>query len=288
MPIFDLQSHSIHSDGELAPTDVVQAAAAAGVELMALSDHDSIDGWTEAKAAADRLGVGIVPTAELSAVFEEYEDLHVLGYNVDPADSRFLEPLQDARNDRIKRADGMAAKLRDLGWGVDEEALERRRASGRALGRPHLAAAVVNYAPNAERLAEEDVADVSKFIPKYLIPNTPAYLPRTHPTVPEAVEWIHDAGGVAVWAHPFWDMDSDERVLQTIDLFVESGLDGVEVFYATHTEAQTRLLAERLGELGLLTTGSSDFHGPNHRIFSKWRTFETYGLTPNLGPIAAA
>jgi predicted metal-dependent phosphoesterase TrpH len=288
MATFDLQSHSVHSDGELEPAGVVQAAAAAGVELMALSDHDSIDGFAEAKAAADGAGIGIVPAAELSAVFEEYEDLHVLGYNVDPEDATFLERLADARNDRVKRAEGMAAKLRSLGWEVDEEALERRRASGRALGRPHLAGAVVSHPANAERLDAEDVRDVSKFIPAYLIPNTPAYLPRTHPTVPEAVEWIHDAGGVAIWAHPFWDMDSSDRVLKTIDEFVAAGLDGVEVFYATHTEEQTRLLAARLRELGLTTTGSSDFHGPNHRLFKSWCTFETYGLEPDLGRIAAA
>jgi hypothetical protein len=286
MPIFDLQSHSIHSDGELAPTGVVEAAAAAGVELMALTDHDSIDGLPEALEAASRLGVEIVPAAELSAVHDSYEDLHVLGYGVDHEDAAFLERLQSARDDRIVRAEGMAGKLRELGWEVDEEALERRRASGRALGRPHLAAAVVSAPANAERLRSEGVDDISRFIPAYLIPNTAAYLPRTRPTVPEAIEWIHDAGGVAIWAHPFWDMSEDDAVLATIDRFVAEGLDGVECFYVTHTEAQTRLLVARLGALGLLTTGSSDFHGPGHRLFSKWRAFETYGLTPNLGPVA--
>jgi predicted metal-dependent phosphoesterase TrpH len=287
MAVFDLQSHSVHSDGELAPAAVVEAAAAAGVELMALTDHDSIDGWSEAKQTADRLGLQIVPSAELSAVYDEYEDLHVLGYNVDPTDAQFLERLQSARDDRIVRANGMADKLRELGWEVDAEALERRRASGRALGRPHLAGAVVSVEANLERLRAEDVEDISKFIPAYLIPNTAAYLPRTRPTVPEAIEWIHDAGGVAIWAHPFWDMDSDDRVLRTIDEFVAAGIDGVECFYVTHNEAQTRLLVARLGELGLLTTGSSDYHGPNHRLFSRWRAFETYDLEPNLGPVAA-
>jgi hypothetical protein len=287
MPVFDLQSHSVHSDGELQPTGVVEAAAAAGVELMALTDHDSIDGLPEALEAASRLGVGIVPAAELSAVHDSYEDLHVLGYQVDQRDPVFLGRLRDAREDRVKRADGMAGKLRELGWEVDFDALERRRASGRALGRPHLAAAVVSVPANAARLKAEGVEDISKFIPAYLIPNTAAYLPRTRPTVPEAIGWIHDAGGVAIWAHPFWDMTEDDAVLATIDRFVAAGLDGVECFYVTHTEPQTRLLVARLGELGLLTTGSSDFHGPGHRLFSKWRAFETYGLTPNLGPVAA-
>jgi predicted metal-dependent phosphoesterase TrpH len=286
-PLFDLQSHSVHSDGELPPAGVVEAAAKAGVELMALTDHDSVDGLPEALEAAGRAGVRIVPAAELSAVHDSYEDLHVLGYRVDHRDPGFLERLESARYDRVLRAEGMAGKLRELGWEVDAEALRKRRDSGRALGRPHLAGAVVSVPANAERLRDEDVEDISKFIPKYLIPGTPAYLPRTRPTVPEAIEWIHDAGGVAIWAHPFWDMKDDDAVLATIDRFVESGLDGVEAFYATHNEAQTRLLVARLAELGLLTSGSSDFHGPGHRLFSQWRAFQTFGLEPNLGPIAA-
>jgi predicted metal-dependent phosphoesterase TrpH len=181
----------------------------------------------------------------------------------------------------------MAAKLEELGYAVDHEALAQRKASGRTVGRPHLSAAVVNNPENTERLEREGLNEISSFLPEYLIPGKPAYLPRTYPTVPEAIEWIHDAGGVAIWAHPFWDMSEDEAVLAAIDRFVGAGLDGVECFYATHSEAQTRLISERCGELGLLTTGSSDFHGPSHRLFSRWRTFELFGLEPNLGRIAA-
>jgi predicted metal-dependent phosphoesterase TrpH len=280
-PTFDLQAHSTHSDGELEAGDVVRAAAAAGVELFALSDHDSVDGVARALATAQREGITVVPAAELSAVHEAYEDLHVLGYRLDHRDRQLSERLSEAREDRVQRAYRMAARLRELGFEVDEDALERRRASGGAVGRPHLAAAVVAHPANAERLAEEDLAEVSMFLPAYLIPGRPAYLPRTHPTVPQAIQWIHDAGGVAVWAHPFWDMSSDEDVLVAIDRFVGDGLDGVEVFYATHSEGQTRLLHARCLELGLLMTGSSDFHGPSHRLFDKFRAFETYGLEPH-------
>jgi predicted metal-dependent phosphoesterase TrpH len=285
-PTFDLQSHSVHSDGELAPEGVVQAAVAAGVELMALTDHDSIDGLDEAIAAADRLGIGIVPASELSAVHDSYEDLHVLGYRVDHHDPTLLGRLQEARDDRVTRADGMAVKLRELGWAVDDEALETRRQSGKTVGRPHLAGAVVSHPDNAERLRAEGLEDISKFIPAFLIPGTPAYLPRTRPTVPEAIGWIHDAGGVAIWAHPFWDIKDSDTVLATIDRFVAAGIDGVECFYATHTEEQTRLIVARCDELGLLTTGSSDFHGPSHKLFSKFRAFELYDLEPVLGRIA--
>ena len=287
-PTFDLQSHSLHSDGELSPEKVVQAASRAGVELLALTDHDSVDGVPEAIETATAEGIGLVRAAELAAVHDAYEDLHVLGYRIDHTDATLLERLKDARGDRVRRADAMAGKLEELGYAVDHDALERRRASGRVIGRPHLTAAVVEHPANRERLEREGLTEVSKFLPEYLIPGKPAYLPRTHPTVPVAIEWIHDAGGVAVWAHPFWDLAAADTVLRTIDRFREAGLDGVECFYATHTEEQTRLLASRCGELGLLTTGSADFHGPGHKLISRFRAFELHGQEPNLGPIAGS
>jgi 3',5'-nucleoside bisphosphate phosphatase len=284
-PRFDLQSHSIYSDGALPPADVVRAAAAAGIELLALTDHDSVDGIDEALAAAAAAGIGLVPAVELSAVHEGYEDLHVLGYGIDHHDAEFVARTEDARADRVVRAERMAEKLRELGYEVDESVLERRRASGRSIGRPHLSQAVVDHPANRERLAREGLEIVERFLPAYLIPGTPAYLPRTRPTVPEAISWIHDAGGVAIWAHPFWDMDADQHVLNTIDRFREAGLDGVECFYGTFTRAQTELLVAHCSEAGLLRTGSSDFHGPEHKLFSRFGAFELYGLEPDLGPL---
>jgi adenylyl-sulfate kinase len=286
-PVFDLQSHSLHSDGHLPPADVVAEAARAGVTLLALSDHDTVAGVEEALLAGVEHGVHVVPATEISAVDGEYEDLHVLGYGIDHKDPVLAERLLDARGDRERRADAMAAKLRELGFEVDFSPIEARKAEGKPVGRPHLAAAVISHPANAERLEREGVADVSSFIPAYLIQGTPGYVGRTHPTVAEAIEWIHDAGGVAVWAHPFWDIKEPDEVLAAIDRYRAVGLDGVEVFYATHDADQTDLLARRCAELGLLTTGSTDYHGPEHRLFSTFRGFETHGHTPDLGPIAA-
>jgi 3',5'-nucleoside bisphosphate phosphatase len=103
--------------------------------------------------------------------------------------------------------------------------------------------------------------------------------------VPEAIEVIHAAGGVAVWAHPFWDLDRTPEALQTLDTFAAAGLDGVEAFYAAHTAEQTRTLYDAARERGLLTTGSADFHGPEHERFNAFRAFELHGLEPDLGPI---
>ena len=287
-PTFDLQCHSVHSDGTLPAAEVVAGAAQAGVELLALSDHDTVDGVGEALAAGAEHGVGIVPAAEISAVQDEHEDLHILGYGVDHADAHLRSELERFRGDRDARASRMADALRECGFTVDETTLDERRAAGKPIGRPHLAKAAFDDPANAAKIAEEGLEDFTALLVAYLIPGTPAYRRRTFPTVEEAIALIHSAGGVAVWAHPFWDIEADPDVLQTLDRFIGMGLDGVEAFYVTHTREQTVLLAGRCAERGLLTTGSSDFHGPGHRLFSAFRAFELHGLEPDLGPIAAA
>lgn len=288
MPVFDLQSHSTYSDGELVPAEVAAAAAQAGIELMALTDHDSVDGVESARGAAERLGIACVTGVEISTLDPSGADLHILGYLVDPADPALREALQRSRADRETRASRMVDALTDLGYAIDQAYLDARAAEGRSIGRPHLARAVVQHAANAERLRRESLNDPTKFLVEYLIEGRPAFVARQAPSVADAIELIHGAGGVAVWAHPFWDIAADAEVLAALDRFRAAGLDGVEVFYVTHTRAQTELLAGRCAELGLLTTGSSDFHGPHHREFNRFGTFDTFGLTPNLGPVGAS
>ncbi len=127
-PSFDLQAHSVHSDGDLPAAEVVARAAEAGVELLALSDHDTVAGVDEALAAGREHGIEIVPATEISAVDGSYEDLHVLGYGIDHDDALLAERLKDARADRGRRADRMAERLGELGFAVDPEPLEARRA----------------------------------------------------------------------------------------------------------------------------------------------------------------
>jgi 3',5'-nucleoside bisphosphate phosphatase len=279
----DLQSHSLHSDGELEPAAVVEHAARAGVSLLALTDHDTVAGVPEAVAAGERLDIKVIPAVEISAVDGDYEDLHVLGYGIDPADPVFNERLREARDDRHVRAELMIGRLEELGFEVDRKPLQARREAGSPLGRPHLAAAVLSHPANAARLVRESLGDVSSFIPAYLIPGAPAYAGRIRPRIGEAIGWIHDAGGVAVWAHPFWDIKVTDEVLGAIERFVDVGLDGVEVFYVTHDGAQTVLLADRCAEQGLLSTASADFHGPDHRLFNRFLAYEMHGRTPDIG-----
>lgn len=286
-PTFDLQSHSNHSDGALAPAEVVASAAAAGVTLLALTDHDAVDGVGEALEAGRAHGVRVVPATELSAIDVEAEDLHILGYLVDHEDRAFNNALASFREDRAARIWRMVDALRDLGFSVDDAPLLRRRDAGSPVGRPHLAGAVFSDPANAARLKAEGLTgDFSQVLAAYLIPGAPAYRRRTMPTVAEAIGVIHDAGGLAVWAHPFWDIHDEPGVLAAIDRFTSQGLDGVEAFYVTHTREQTLLAAGACEERGLLSTGSADFHGPDHPQFHSFRAFALYGLEPRLGPIA--
>jgi len=287
-PPFDLQAHSTHSDGALPAGEVVRLAAAAGVELFALTDHDTVSGVDEALAEAAACGIALVPAVEISAVRGTHEDLHVLGYGIDHREAGLVAALEASRADRERRAAGMAERLQtEFGYEVDDAPLEARRRAGRPVGRPHLAAAVVGHPANRDRLAREGLSDATDFLVAYLIPGRPAFLPRTTPTVPEAIELIHGAGGVAVWAHPFWDYDDPDAALESLRDFAAAGLDGVEAFYVAHTEPQTRLLVDAARDLGLFTTGSADFHGPEHKRFSRFRAFELHGLEPSLPPFAA-
>jgi len=289
-PTFDLQCHSVASDGELEPAEVVGLAARDGVLLLALSDHDTVEGVDEALRAGARHGVRVVPAVELSAVDGSHEDLHVLGYLIDHHDARLAERLADARAARAARIERMAALLEAEGLGLDRGLLDEVRGAGRPAGRPHLARAVIADPASAAALEEAGVDAaapdaVGRVIERWLVPGAPAYVPRTRPSVETAIDWIHDAGGLAVWAHPFWNLARAQDVSAALERYAGAGLDGVEVFYPWHDAEQTSLLADRAEALGLLTTGSTDFHGPGRAEFSSFRGFSLHGREARLGPI---
>jgi 3',5'-nucleoside bisphosphate phosphatase len=306
-PRFDLQSHSTRSDGALEPAEVVARAAGAGVELLALSDHDTLAGIPEALRAGMEHGVAVVPAIEISAIddpsrstgdpgsahTEQSEggvarELHILGYLIDHTDAQLAQTIAAFLADREQRTLRMADNLRGLGIELDRRAIDARVQAGEPIGRPHLAEAALAHPANAQRLREEQIDDIGSFIKGYLIEGRPAFALRVTPTVQEAIDAIHAAGGVAIWAHPFWDVKDAEEALAMVDRFRAMRIDGIEAFYVTHTREQTELLASRCEELDLLSTGSADFHGPDNKLFSRFMAFETYGLTPNLGPMATA
>ena len=209
--------------------------------LLALTDHDTVDGVDEALAAAREQAIDLVPAVELSTVDELGEDFHVLGYGIDHTDAALAERLARWRADRAARIERMASALCDVGLAPDRSELDARLDAGRPVGRPHLAAAAI--AANRERLQRAGLAEPSAFLEAYLVPGCPAYCRRETPTVPEAIDAIHEAGGVAVWAHPFWDLWRAARSRARCTRFAAAGLDGVEAFYVTHDREQTLLLA---------------------------------------------
>lgn len=284
-PTFDLQSHSTASDGALPPAAVVAAAHEAGVELLALSDHDSVDGLDEAfeAAAATDGKLTLVSAVEISSLDLGDKDLHILGYGIDHHDPVLLARLQLWREDRWSRGERIAEAMRENGWQVT---LPQR--GDRPLGRPHIAAAIFDDPANAQRAAAEGLSNSTELLVAYLVPGAPGYRGRSAPTVGQAVEAIHEAGGKAIWAHPYWDFrdqDQHEATRDVLERFAALGGDGVEAFYTSHTEDETRRLVELATGLDMLTTGSADFHGPKNPNFSGFRNFSLYGLEPNLGPI---
>jgi 3',5'-nucleoside bisphosphate phosphatase len=284
-PTFDLQSHSLCSDGSLPPAEVVAAAAAAGVELLSLTDHDTVDGVDAAVAAGREHGVRVASGVEISAVRGPDLDVHILGYAFDPGHAVLAGALRHFRTERERRNDRILDRLGELGLAVETAQVRARRAAGVPVGRPHLARAVLDAPANASRLAAEGADSVDGMFRAYLGDGRPAYVARESPSVAEAIEAIHAAGGVAVWAHPFFDVDSPDEVTAEIDRFRAEGLDGVECFYPTHDRTQVGLLCDHCERHGMLRTGSADFHGPDRPTFSRFRAFELYGREPELGPI---
>jgi predicted metal-dependent phosphoesterase TrpH len=259
--LVELQSHSTVSDGQLAPAEVVAKAAEAGVTTLALSDHDAIAGVAEAMAAARERSIELVPAIEMSCVHEFAEDLHICGYWVDLG--AIAAACERAQHERVTRAGQIIEKLRAEGFDIHLEDAVREAGDALSIGRPHIARAA------------GATGDLGPFFEEYLVPGAKAFVPRAWPTADQAVELIHAAGGAAVVAHPYWDISAPEEVDELIRAL---DVDGVETYYPTHSREQTAHLLELCDELNLVTTGSSDYHGPTHKTFSSFGAYETYGL----------
>src|SRR5688572_28176323 len=263
--MIDLQSHSTVSDGQLAPADVARAAAEAGVTVMALTDHDGVAGVAEASGAAAEAGIENVPAVEMSSVHRYSEDLHICGYWVDL--DRIQPACDRAQQERVDRAKEIIERLNPHGVEVTFEDAVAKAGAADAIGRPHIAKAA-GAGP-----------DLGPFFEEYLVPGAKAFVSRRWPSAEEAVQLIHGAGGVAVIAHPYWDVKDPVQVRDLVESLVRDvGLDGIETFYPPHTKEQTNHCLELCEEFDLVPTGSSDFHGPTHKTFSRWLAYDTYGL----------
>ncbi len=254
MERFDFHTHSDVSDGSLTPAEVVREAAAAGVVAFALTDHDTIDGIAVAQAEGRALGVEVIAGIELSVSEREgARSLHVLGLFIDPADARLRARLEAAHAARRQRGAAIVAKLREHGVALELAHVQRIAGSG-ALGRPHVARALVETGA---------CRDPDEAFEKWLRRGRPAYVPNAAFSAREAIELVHGAGGVAVLAHP--PLSSGVDAPGGLEAFVESlvplGLDGVEVWHPNHRPGAIRKLRKVARNYGLLETGGSDFHG---------------------------
>lgn len=242
----DLHTHSNHSDGVHAPGVLVELALRKGISALSLCDHDSLEGYPELEEAARREGVEIITGVELSC---EYigRDLHVLGYGVATANEPLQKLLRDFRATRQRRGEMIVEKLAAQGVALDIEKVLARAAGG-ALGRPHIAAALVEAG---------FVSDHPQAFARYIGEGCPAYVEKYKMRPEDAVGAIHAAGGLAFVAHPGYYLE-DESAFRAL---LERGFDGVEVYHPHHQPHMiTRLLA-LASEFGLLVSGGSDFHG---------------------------
>jgi len=245
--VVDLHLHTLASDGRLSPTELVRLAASQGLKTIAVTDHDTTDGLAEAFEAAKRFpGVRIVPGIELSADVPG-DEVHVLGYFINPEDAELQAELVRFREGRVDRAKTMVEKLGQLGIDVEWERVQHFAGDG-AVGRPHIAMALVE----AGYCQEPKDA-----FPEYLGRNGLAYVERVKLTPAEAVGMIRRAGGAAVLAHPAYmnDMESGIASLSGI------GLAGIEVHYAKYREDTIRQLARIARQYELIPCGGSDYHG---------------------------
>lgn len=243
----DLHLHTIASDGRLTPTGLVQLAARQGLKIIAVTDHDTTDGLTEAyEAALEYPGMRIIPGIELSADVPG-DEVHVLGYFIDAEDQELQAELTRFREGRVGRARAMVEKLGELGIQVEWERVQYFAGDG-AVGRPHIAMALVE----AGYCTEPKDA-----FPEYLGRNGLAYVERVKLTPAEAVGMIRRAGGVAVLAHPAYMNDMEAGIANLAGI----GLSGMEVHYAKYRDDTIRQLARLARQYDLIPCGGSDYHG---------------------------
>ncbi|MFB8782822.1 PHP domain-containing protein [Streptomyces albogriseolus] len=246
----DLHTHSTASDGTDTPAELVRKAAAAGLDVVALTDHDTTRGHADALAALPH-GLTLVTGAELSCRLDGVS-MHLLAYLFDPEEPALLAERELVRDDRVPRAKGMIAKLNALGVPVTWEQVARIAGDG-SVGRPHVASALVELG------VVGSVSDA--FTPEWLADGGRAYVPK-HETDPfEAVRLVKNAGGVAVFAHPAAVKRGRTVPESAIAELAAAGLDGIEVDHMDHDPDTRTRLRGLAGELGLLVTGSSDYHG---------------------------
>jgi hypothetical protein len=269
---FDLHVHTTASDGAWSPDRVVAAARDGGLDVIAVTDHDTTSGVGPARAAAMGTGLTVLAGTELSSTHEGH-DIHVLGYGIDPAHPALESLRERARRMRLDRMAAMIERLAGLDVEIRlDDVVAASGPGGEMVGRPHLARVMVEQGV---------VVDFRDAFDRYIADDAPAFVPTDLQTPAEAVGTIHGAGGVAVWAHPPRGVFEE-----LLPLLVSAGLDGLEVIRPRNRRSWTRRLIDAARKDDLLVSGGSDWHNPdrNEPLGSWWVSREQIGaLVDRLG-----
>jgi predicted metal-dependent phosphoesterase TrpH len=242
----DFHTHTRASDGELAPAELVQRAASQGLSVLAITDHDTLAGLTDARRAARDLGVTFVDGVEISTDVP-FGELHILGYGIAVDNRELNDALEHFRAASVRRLKMMLELLRQLSIDLDASIVVPLTQQ-HAVGRPHIARALV---------AAGHAVSVADAFERYLGEGRPAYVRKDRELPATAVQLVREARGVPVLAHPLGVRDLDSR----LDALIQAGLKGLECFYAEYSPAERDSLTELADSRGLLATGGSDFHG---------------------------
>jgi predicted metal-dependent phosphoesterase TrpH len=248
----DLHTHSSVSDGTDTPAELVRKARAVGLDVVALTDHDTFDGLDEAAAEGDRLGIPVVRGMELSCS-RRGDSVHVLAYGADPASPGLAAEMARVRDGRLGRLAGVLAKLAELGVSVSEADVMAQVGDSPSVGRPHIADALIKAG---------HVRDRQEAFDRFLADGGPAHVHRYTIEVDRGIDLVHEAGGLAVIAHP-WGRGREYVLPSSVleELVRDHGLDGIEVDHQDHDSETRQRLRTLADDLGLLATGASDYHG---------------------------
>ncbi|OGY23179.1 MAG: hypothetical protein A2172_02255 [Candidatus Woykebacteria bacterium RBG_13_40_15] len=268
----DLHAHTYYSDGGLSPAAVVEKAKKIGLSAVGIADHDSVSGLSEATSAGKKIGIEVVPATEITCYPSEKREFHILGYFIDWKNKTFQSFLKELQTQREQQAEKVVASLNELGYLInlgDLKSLTRG-----VIGKPHIAWMVINDLENKKKLLEDfgGIPTASDFIRKYLITGMPAHHRREALDPKDSIDLIHKHGGLAILAHPSWDLvskDSESGKLTFDDHYLAellgNGLDGIEVYSHRDSEEDTKLCVahyEKIAkEKGLAVSGGSDYHG---------------------------
>ena len=250
---YDLHSHSLASDGSLSPVELVTAAHAGGVNVLALTDHDTTDGIAEAAQCAGRLGLQLVPGVEISVSWQS-QTIHVLGLGIDPACEVLQAGLSGLREFRNWRAEEIGRRFARAGIpGCFEGA--RKLARGSIVGRTHFAHHLV---------AAGHAASVRQVFKRFLVNNKPGYVSGNWASLEDSLNWINGAGGLAVVAHPARYRMTASKLRRLLNEFQECGGLGMEVISGSHTRDNIITMAALCRNQGMLASCGSDYHGPEN------------------------